>query len=98
MGRRLALDQKTIELSAAEGEISPPGITIYSGLNPVALQPYVDGKVIPQQPSVVGTQVPTIYGSSKFLAPFSKQAIKLTLPRCQRCNNFRFQSASDKYQ
>jgi hypothetical protein len=31
----------------------------------MSFQPYVDGIVIPAQPSEVGVQVPAIFGSSK---------------------------------
>lgn len=34
--------------------------------NDTSLQPCVDGKIIPTQPSEVGSQVPAIFGSSKF--------------------------------
>lgn len=54
----------TAELNATEPGL--PGTIIYSKLNGQVFQPYIDGKVIPYQPSAVGTKVPTIYGSSMF--------------------------------
>jgi len=39
-------------------------IIIYSGLNPINFQPYVDGVTIPAQPWSVGPKVPMIFGSN----------------------------------
>jgi carboxylesterase type B len=39
-------------------------VTIYSGLNPVDFQPYVDGVTIPSQPWSVGPKVPMIFGTN----------------------------------
>ncbi|KAE8449434.1 hypothetical protein EG329_008042 [Mollisiaceae sp. DMI_Dod_QoI] len=50
------------DLNATNPEI--PGAIIYSSINSNIFQPYIDGKVIPFSPAVVGTKVPTIYGSN----------------------------------
>jgi carboxylesterase type B len=57
------------------------GTTIYSAINLNTFQPYIDGKTILMQPSEVGTKVPTIFGSSKFIgsaAPLIAKAYSLS--------------------
>jgi len=62
----VVLRSKTVlDLNATNPVIA--GTTIYSAMNPNTFQPYIDGKTIPIQPSEVGTKVPTIFGSSKFI-------------------------------
>jgi hypothetical protein len=37
-----------------------------ANINTLQFSPYVDGNVIPSQPSTEGVRVPTVFGSSKF--------------------------------
>jgi carboxylesterase type B len=50
----------TLQDTAPEGGLE----IIYSNLNPIDFQPYVDSVTIPAQPWVVGPKVPMIFGSN----------------------------------